>query len=151
MLEVSPALGRTFTAEEDKKGERVCVMSYGLWQRWFGADPHVLGQTVDLDREPYKVIGVMPRGFEFPLHGNTDTPEKTDVWLPMALTPKQLADRADNWNYNGVARMKPGVTVEQATADVNAIAQRIVAERLAPDAAGLGFKLGCATLGWILP
>jgi len=146
MLEVSPALGRTFTAEEDKKGERVCVMSYGLWQRWFGADPHVLGQTVDLDREPYKVIGVMPRGFEFPLHGNTDTPEKTDVWLPMALTPKQLADRADNWNYNGVARMKPGVTVEQATADVNAIAQRIVAERLPPDAAGLGFKFSALVL-----
>ena len=146
VLEVSPPLGRTFTAEEDKAGERVCVISYGLWQRWFGADPQVVGQTVDLDRVPYKVIGVMPRGFEFPLRGNPDTPGTTDVWLPMSLTPKQLADRADNWSYNGVARMKPGVTVEQATADINAIAQCIVTERLPADAAGLGFKFSALAL-----
>ena len=146
VLEVWPALGRAFTVDEDKMGERVCVISYGLWQRWFGADPHALGQTVDLDREPFKVIGVMPRGFEFPLHGTADTPDKTDVWLPLSLTPKQLADRADNWSYNGVARMKPGVTLEQATADVDTIAQRIVNERLPADATAIGFKFSALVL-----
>ena len=56
----------------------------------------------------------MPRGSEFPLRGN-DTAETTDVWVPMSLTPSERTRRGDNWSYNGIARMKPGVTVAQAT------------------------------------
>ncbi|HKD91244.1 MAG TPA: ABC transporter permease [Terriglobales bacterium] len=140
VLEIAPRLGRTYTDEEDKRGETICVISYGLWQRWFGADPHVIGQTLDLDRVPYKVIGVMPRDFQFPWRGNVDIPEGTNLWLPMSLTPSEREARTDNWDYNAVARMKPGVPIEQASADVNAIAQRIVKERLPAEASGLGFK-----------
>jgi putative ABC transport system permease protein len=133
---VHPALGRTFTMEEDDHAAAVCVISDGLWQRWFGADPQVLGQTVHLDRVPYRVIGVMPRGFAFPLRG-TDTLSTTDLWIPMSLTPTELQARDDNWDYNGIARMKSGVPVAQASADVNAIAQRIVHDFMTADRAGM--------------
>ena len=135
VLRVGPAIGRSFTADEDEGGASVCVVSDGLWRRWFGADPLVLGRTIHLDRVPYRVIGVMPRGFEFPLRG-ADTASVTDIWVPMSLTPDERQARGDNWSYNGIARMKPGVTLPQATADVNAVAQEIVRE-LPRDRAGL--------------
>jgi putative ABC transport system permease protein len=125
VLRVPAAIGRTFTADEDRDGAAVCVISHGLWQRWFGASPAALGATIHLDRRPYRVIGVMPRRFEFPLRG-TETAAATDIWVPMSFTPTERAARADNWSYNGVARLRPGVTVAQASADVNAIASRIV-------------------------
>jgi putative ABC transport system permease protein len=134
VLGVHPSRGRTFTTKEDDDGVAVCVISHGLWQRWFGGDPGVLDRTIDLDRIPYRVIGVMPRGFEFPLRG-TDARDATDVWVPMSLTLRERDARADNWDYNGIGRMKPGVTVAQATADVNAIAQRIVKDVLPADRA----------------
>jgi len=136
VLQRAPTLGRPFTEEEDRNAAPVCVISYGLWQRWFGADPKVLGQSVELDRIPYKVIGVMPRGFEFPLRGSFDLAEATDIWVPMSLTPKELQMRGDNWGYNGIARLKPGVTLAQASADVNAIAQHIATDLMPADRAG---------------
>ena len=146
VLEVPPALGRSFTPEEDDEAAAVCVISDGLWQRWFGADRHAIGETIHLDRLPYRVIGVMPRGFEFPLRGN-DTAETTDVWVPMSLTPSERQARGDNWSYNGIARMKPGVTVAQASADVNVIAQQIV-RNLPPDQSGiLTFRAVAQPLG----
>ena len=88
----------------------------------------------------------MPRGFEFPLRGN-DTAETTDVWVPMSLTPSERQARGDNWSYNGIARMKPGVTVAQASADVNVIAQQIV-RNLPPDQSGiLTFRAVAQPLG----
>lgn len=132
VLGVHPSRGRIFTNEEDAGSAAVCVISHGLWQRWFGGDPRVLDRTIDLDRIPYRVIGVMPRGFEFPLRG-TDARDATDVWVPMSLTPRERDARGDNWDYNGIGRMKPGVTVAQASADVNAIAQHIVKDVLPAD------------------
>ena len=85
----------------------------------------MLGRTVFLDRAAYRVIGVMPRGFAFPppaMLGGT----RADVWVPMSLTPEERRARADSWDYNGLARLKPGVTVAQASADVDAIARHIV-------------------------
>ena len=131
VLGVPAALGRTFSADEDRDSVAVCVISDGLWRRWFGSDPYVLGRTLHLDRQPYRIVGVMPRDFAFPLRG-TDSDAATDLWVPMSLTPKERSARADNWDYNGVARMKPGVTVAQASADVDAIAQNIV-RQLSPD------------------
>ncbi|MBV8206240.1 MAG: ABC transporter permease [Acidobacteria bacterium] len=140
VLEIPPLLGRTFTPEEDDGGSPVCVISYGLWQRWFGGDPRALAATVDLDRKPYRIIGVMPRGFEFPLRGSLQGSEPVSLWVPMSFTPRERAAIADSWDYDGVARMKPGVTVAQATADVNIIAQRILLEVLKlPEAAGSHF------------
>jgi putative ABC transport system permease protein len=147
VLQIPPLVGRTYTDDEDKQGETVCVISYGLWQRWFGADRSAVGKTVDLDRVPYKVIGVMPREFEFPWRGNPDTLEKTEIWVPMSLTAREREARADNWDYNAVARMKPGVTIAQASADVNAIAQRIVKEKLPADAHGFTFSAVARPMG----
>ncbi len=131
VLQVPPALGRTFTGGEDRDGVKVCVISDGLWRRWFGADPDVLGRAISLDRVAYRVIGVMPRGFQFPppavLEGTS-----VDAWVPMSLTPAERRARADSWDYNGVARLKPGVTIAQASADVGAIARHIAEDVVAP-------------------
>ncbi|MDE3156267.1 MAG: ABC transporter permease [Acidobacteriota bacterium] len=139
VLEVGPALGRTFTPTEDRDGAKVCVISHGLWQRWFGADPGVLGRTVDLDRVPYVVVGVMPRGFEFPLPG-PGFGRATDVWVPMSLTPVERQARMDNWSFNGLARLGPGVTVAQGSADVERVARRIVQSLPAADAGKVTFR-----------
>ncbi len=136
-LRVAPALGRTFTRDEDRGGAPVCLISDGLWRRWFGADPRVLGADLRLDRQPYRVIGVMPRGFEFPIRGAMfDSARPVDVWVPMSLSPRELAARADSWDYNGIARLKAGTTVAQASADVNGIAQHIAADLMPGDRTG---------------
>ncbi|MGE5243124.1 MAG: ADOP family duplicated permease [Betaproteobacteria bacterium] len=130
VLQVTPALGRAFTEAEDRDAAPVCVIGDGLWRRWFGADPGVLGRTIHLDRVPYRIVGVLPRRFAFPISGMTDSGTATDLWVPMSLTPGERAARGDDWDYNGLARMKPGVTVAQASADVNAVAQHIVRDVL---------------------
>ncbi|HEX5474810.1 MAG TPA: ABC transporter permease [Vicinamibacterales bacterium] len=129
-LQAQPSLGRVFTDDEDRKDVPVCIVSDGLWQRWFGADPHVLGRVAILDRKPYKVIGVMPRGFAFPLEGTAGV-RTADLWVPMSLTPAERQARLDNWSYNALARMRPGVTIAQASADLESVARHIVSE-LAP-------------------
>jgi putative ABC transport system permease protein len=145
VLQVRPALGRAFTTEEDENAAPVCVISDALWRRWFGADPHVLGQTVHLDRLPYRVIGVMPRAFEFPPRNALAS--ATALWIPMSLTPAERQARSDNWDYSGFARMKPGVTLAQATADVDAIAQQIVRDSAPPDRSGITFSALVQPLG----
>ena len=108
------ALGRIFTADEDQPGKnRVIVISDGLWKRRFGADAQVIGQSVQLNGEPYTVIGVMPAGFNFP------NPE-IDLWKPMALDLSKYP-RGSAF-LQGVARLKEGVTLEQAYADLMAVA-----------------------------
>jgi predicted permease len=138
VLGVPAALGRTFSTEEDRNAVAVCVISDGLWRRWFGADPSVLGRTIHLDRRPYRVIGVMPREFSYPLRG-TDSDSATDIWVPMSLTPVERNARADNWDYNGVARLEAGVSPAQATADVDAIATRIARTLNLDDGQGHAF------------
>ncbi len=69
LLGVQPVLGRAFTADEDHPGQLVAILSHGLWQRQFGADPNIVGHAVTLDRQPYTVVGVMPRAFIFPFSG----------------------------------------------------------------------------------
>jgi putative ABC transport system permease protein len=103
----------------------VAILSYGLWQRQFGADPNILGHTVNLSRQPYTVIGVMPRTFVFPLPG-LQQGDASDLFVPMAFTPEELADVGDNFNYSVVGRLKPGVSQTQANADLRAIAHRIL-------------------------
>jgi putative ABC transport system permease protein len=124
LLGVQPALGRVFAREEDQPGHLVAVLSDGLWRR-FGADPGVVGRTVALDRKPYTIIGVMPPRFEFPLRGPQFHSEPAELWLPMAFTPEELRVRGDNFNNSVIARLKPGVTLARANADVMAIARRI--------------------------
>jgi putative ABC transport system permease protein len=109
---VAPELGRFFTAEEDRPGlETVALLSHRLWQRSFGGDPSVVGRSVSIDGLPVTVVGVMPEDFAFPR-------ADTDLWIPFCLDPaKQIRD---NHMANVVARLAPGVTLEQARADLDA-------------------------------
>ncbi len=114
VLGVQPVLGRVFTAEEDKPGGgRVMLISHGLWKRRFGGDPRVIGQAVSLDGANYTVIGVMPEGFSFPYKG-------TDFWLPIAFTAETLASRGNHYLLV-VARLRPGVSLSQANADLQVL------------------------------
>ncbi len=124
-LGVAPWLGRVFTQQEDVGSQPVTVLSYALWRDRFHADPHVLGKKILLDRKPYIVIGVMPRNFEFPLvpgHLN-----RSELWVPMSLTPDELGSAGQTgWNFQLVARLKPGVSLAQAQADANRVATEIM-------------------------
>jgi predicted permease len=118
LLGVAPAMGRVFTAEEDRaEAQSVIVLSHGLWQRRFGGDPGIVGQTLTLNSRPYTVVGVMPASFRFP-------GREQEFWLPMAFEPGEAAGRGDHY-LSVVARLKPGVTKQQAQAEMDAIAARL--------------------------
>jgi putative ABC transport system permease protein len=118
LLRVQPMLGRAFLPEEDQRGhDHVIVLSYGLWQRRFGGDRAVIGRTVDLDRQSYTVIGVMPRDFRFP--PELPAAYVVDAWLPPAPDPSR--DERGSNNYYTFARLKAGITLAQAQAEMDAI------------------------------
>jgi putative ABC transport system permease protein len=125
MLGARPALGRNFLADEDAAGRaRVVILSQGLWQRKFGADPQVIGKTIHLDSEIYTVVGVMPAGFEFPpplSHGMLSVPAGRNLWVPYVIE----RPRRDSHPLAVIARLKPGVTVAQADAEVVTIARQL--------------------------
>ena len=119
ILKVAPILGRTFTADEDQPDhDLVVILSYGLWERRFGSDPNILGQTLLLNNRPRVVIGVMPKGFQFP--------EVAEAWGPLALNTK-LWTRTDH-GLLSIARLKPGVSIEQAQAEMIQIASNVEAQ-----------------------
>ena len=133
ILGVAPALGRTFAPEEDQLGqEHVVVLSDSLWQRRFNRDPSIINRAVTLNGESFIVIGVMPRGFFFPVR-------EIELWTPWAMEPEQKAGRGDHY-LRLVARLKQGTTVERANADVTSIAQRLSAEYPRTNE-GLGFTV----------
>ena len=118
LLRVEPMLGRAFLPEEDQPGhDHVIILSYGLWQRRFGSDRTVVGRAVDIDRQTYTVIGVMPQDFRFP--PDLSASYTVDAWLPPAPDPSR-EERVSN-NYYTFARLKPGVTLAQAQAEMNAV------------------------------
>ena len=149
VLGVSPLLGRTFTAEEDRPGADVAVVSWGLWQTQYGGDRSIVGRTIVLERRPHTVIGVMPAGFEFPgrrLITGGPFSEPADVWVPIAFTDGQRqASRSANSNYSVVARLKPGVSLDQANADLEAIAARIT-ERYPPAPRDMRASIGLSAV-----
>jgi predicted permease len=118
LLGVAPALGRVFSAEEDgPEAESVIVLSHGLWQRRFGSDAGIIGQTLTLNYRPYTVVGVMPAHFRFP-------GREQEFWVPMAFEPEEAAGRGDHY-LSVVARLRPGVTAREAQAEMDAIAARL--------------------------
>ncbi len=125
MLGIQPLLGRMYTEQEDKPGTNVALLSYGLWQRRYAGRTNVLGQIIDLDRIPYTVIGVMPKNFQFPLPGPKYNNEPAEVWIPMAFTPEELQAWGDQYNYGVLARLKSGVTFNQAQADAALVTAEI--------------------------
>ncbi len=124
-LGVQPILGRVFTKQEEDAHEPLAVISYALWLDRYHRDPRVIGNTIDLDRKAYTIIGVMPRSFEFPLQpGLLD---KTQLWVPMSFTPDELSDEhAGVWGYSMVARLKDGVALPQAAQDADRVAQQVM-------------------------
>src|SRR5215813_8602342 len=116
VLNVAPAIGRDFTGDEDREGSSpVAIISDALWKRRLGADPSAVGKTLTLDGEPYQVIGVLPAGFHyFP---------STDVLTPMSARKAQwLTERSWHPGIRVLARLKPGVSIDQARADMMSIA-----------------------------
>jgi putative ABC transport system permease protein len=124
-LGVAPQLGRFFTADEDEHTQQVTLLSYGTWVNRFHSDPQILGTKILLDRKPYVVIGVMPRGFEFPLVAGQLN--RTELWVPMSFSAAELSPPAGaNWSYQMVGRLKPGISAEQAQIDAERVAQEIM-------------------------
>ena len=118
-LRVQPALGRVFTTDEDKPGgPRVVVLSHELWQSRFGGDPGIVNRTIALDGNAYTVLGVMPAGFEFL--------RKVSLWAPVeaGIDTSDRQDRSER-HSSAIARLKPGVSFEQARAEMDVIGARL--------------------------
>ena len=124
VLGVQPVLGRGFTKAEDRPGSGVVVISYGLWQERFGGDRDIVGKVVHVDREPVRIVGVMPRDFEFPLPGMLFG-GGTEIWMPMGFTPRELSTLG-LYTIAMAGRLKPGVSRQQAEQDVGSVIQGIV-------------------------
>jgi len=125
LLGIAPRIGRPFTAEEDLDGAAaVAILSDRLWRRRFGADERVLGRTIQINGASSTVVGVMPRGATLP----GPLAEDDDLWLPARLTPAQRINE-DSHNYKILGRLSDGVTLEQASAELDAFAARMAAER----------------------
>jgi predicted permease len=120
VMGVQPVIGRAFTEDEDRLRTRVVVISYPLWQRRFSGDPGIVGRAILMNNEKTTVLGVMPRGFSFPS-------KTTDFWAPANFSREELASRGNHY-LSVAARLKPGVSVEQAQAEMAVIAQRLERE-----------------------
>ncbi|HEY6119220.1 MAG TPA: ABC transporter permease [Pyrinomonadaceae bacterium] len=119
-LRVNPAIGRVFNNDEDRPGGTpVVVLSYGLWQRRFGGQTNILNQQLTLNNKSYTVIGVMPKTFAYP--------SRAEMWVPVGQLSDQVSwkERGNHPGLYGVARLKPGVSLEQAKTEMVSIAARL--------------------------
>jgi putative ABC transport system permease protein len=118
-LGVTPALGRGFLPEEETPGrDRVVVLSHAFWLGRLGGDPKAVGRTLTLDGEPHQIVGVMPAGFRFPDDG------AVALWNPLAFDASELITRAER-RFNVIGRLAPGVTLTDATAELDVLAARL--------------------------
>ena len=135
VLGAAPVLGRTFSVTEAQRGENVAVLSYGFWQRHYGGSHDILGRTLNLDHQSCTIIGVMNPSFQFP---NKDT----QLWLLISADARwskfQQFRYADA--FTAIARLKPGVSLNQARAEMKAITERLAIQYPATDA-GLGVRV----------
>src|ERR1700726_2668880 len=146
VLGVNPAMGRTFTRDDEKAGGGPggfkIILSHDFWKKQFGGEANVLGGTIELDRRQFTVIGVMPAGFQFPI--STDPIEFYVTIALDAATPdgsKPQTEERGNHSLESVARLKPGMTIEQAQADLSTVAANL--EKQYPDTNsffGVAFK-----------
>src|SRR5215831_2628779 len=120
LLRVQPEFGRVFTTDEDKPGaQQVAVLSHSLWQRRFGGDRAIIGQPITLSDKQYSIIGVMPAGFQFPT--------RVELWVPVGQesgNPGWL-QRGNHPGLLGIARLKPGMTLDQARANMDSVAVQL--------------------------
>jgi len=122
MLGAQPMLGRNFLAEEAEPGrEKEVILSYGLWQRAFGANPRAIGSTMDVDGVPMTVIGVMPAGFAYP--------DESEIWGPRAFTPDELSENSrGNHGMEVLGRIKPGLSIAQVQSDMDRAGKTMIEE-----------------------
>ncbi|MFL6258161.1 MAG: ABC transporter permease [Thermoanaerobaculia bacterium] len=117
ILGVKPSHGRVFVDGEDRPSSpNVAVLSDAFWRRRQGADPKVIGRDILINRNRYTIIGIMPPGFRYP--------EKADLWVPLGVDPANLAGRGVHY-LNALGRLKPGVSLRQAQADIDAVARQL--------------------------
>jgi putative ABC transport system permease protein len=135
LLGVQPVIGRAFLPEEDQPGSRVVILSEGVWKRRFGGDPAILGRPISLDGESYTVVGVMPGSVDMPtIEGWED-----QLWVPIAFDSEEAALRGSHY-LEVVARLKPGVTQQQAQAEMTTIAKRLE-QQYPEDNTNVGIRL----------
>jgi predicted permease len=141
-LGVAAAIGRTFNAEEGKLGnEHVAIMSFPLWKNVFGGDKNIVGREVTMNGASYRVVGVMPESFFFP-------DRKTQLWTSFAFTEAQRSAKERGHEFSGmIGRLKPGATMEQLDAQMDAIIQRNL-DSVAGTAEGAGWKQFVDTSGF---
>ncbi|MGB6823075.1 MAG: ABC transporter permease, partial [Candidatus Acidiferrales bacterium] len=115
-LDVQPLIGRGFAKGEDQGKHQLVILSYAFWQGHLAGATDAVGKTVQLNGEPYTVVGVMPRWFDFPA--------ETDLWIPEDMTTPLMHSRGSHWAH-AIGRVKNGVTIEQARADLLAVSARL--------------------------
>src|SRR3954471_3709556 len=116
LLGVKPLLGRNFVPDEDKPGTKVALLNESLWKRRFGSDPGVIGRALPHNGESYTVVGVLPNSVRLPAFGNW----RDQIWVPLAFTSEEAASRGNHY-LEVIGRMKPGVKLEQARAEMATI------------------------------
>ncbi len=127
MLGMHAELGRLFVADEDQPGRTpTALLSYGTWSRRYGSDPAILGKTITLNGMPYEVVGVMPRSFSLPreVMPTLDGAEQAEVLIPLPL-PADAAQNRDREDYNIIGKLRTGVSVRQAQAEMDTITARL--------------------------
>jgi predicted permease len=132
-------IGRTFTAADDRPGVNVAILSQRLWQRRFASDRSLVGRSIHLDRQAYTVVGVMPADFVFPMRGPRFNAEPADVLVPIAFTDRDRPERGSMHNNSVIARLKAGVSFEQAQAELEVVSRRI-ASQYPPPVRNAGFS-----------
>jgi putative ABC transport system permease protein len=119
VLGVAPALGRTFSDADASIGrDRVVLLSDRLWRRRFGADPSVVGRTINLSGQPFEVVGVMRPDFQFP-------GREHELWIPLTINPAVLSRQLRTYDHLAIARLRPGIDIDRAQAEMDTIARRL--------------------------
>jgi putative ABC transport system permease protein len=127
LLGVHPVIGRGFEDRDDRDGAaRVALLSFGAWQRRFGGQADAVGQVVRMDRQPVTIVGVMPDGFAFPS-------AETEMWVPAAFSQAERRSYGSHY-MSAIGRLKPGVTLDEAVADMKLVSARLIAAH--PGSAG---------------
>jgi len=130
VLGAVPVGGRAFTEDEAKASPAtVVILSHGLWQRRFGGEP-VIGRSIQVNGVARQVVGVMPKNFQLPTDYVVDAEEPTQIWLPYLLTP----DNRGNHGLHAAARLRDGVTIQQANAELKSLTDTLTKEKLYPEA-----------------
>jgi putative ABC transport system permease protein len=141
LLGATALKGRIFTAPEGQSAASdAVILSQGLWQRRFGGDDAIVGRQVMLDGRQYLVVGVMPPDFQFP-HRSFPFARPADLWIPLKFTPEEITQRQGSYSLRVLGRLKPGVTLQQARADMERVGKGLEEFSRGPNGADSGWRV----------